>query len=280
VGLDRKAAAPVLFQSVAAAKPTGARVTGKYQLVLSEPLQAATIRVDAFLRDQSITSAHRLEGATHCWDCHTVSGSCQLIKFQIQSVQGMDGVVIDFKRERGCCEALAGAFDKFRREAGCESAPSKPGRFRVQPPPLPDDEEEGADSCSAVAQALVAMSQWIQSSPVEALQSLGQLYGNKCQHLLKSDNVLSDVCKAIKTHESEESDMITLTLALSCLRKILSIYSEMGASSPMSADRVAVVTGGLARATRGKCLTARREAGLALQIVNSTVPTDLQILNL
>lgn len=268
VGADRKTG-PGLFQSVASAKPAAARVTGRYQVVLSEPLQAATLRVGAFLKEHSITSAHRLEAATHCWDCHTVSGSCQLVKFQIQSVQGPEGVVIDFKRQRGCIEALSNTFDKFRRESGCEGTPPR-GRLRVQPPPLPDEEEEDStDSCAAVEQALVAMSKWIQSSPIEALQSLGQLYGNKCQHLLRSENILSDVCKAVKTHETEESDIIVLTLALSCLRKILSIYSEMGSPSPVTADLVAAITGGIARAARGKCLTAKREAGLTVDTINS-----------
>lgn len=296
MGTERKGE-PSIFHSMVVGKPqlhtlsqpsavmaggVGGKVTGKYQLTLSESVQATMQRVSSFMVDHSITSTQRSEGATQCWDCHTISSSCQLVKFQVQVVQTSAGVVVDFKRERGCCDALSGTFDEFRRAVGCPSMPSKAGgRFRMAPPPLPEDDDEGGDGdCSIMAQALTAMSQWIQSSPVEALQSLGQLYGNKCQYLLQNENLLSDVCLSVKTHEVEGSDLIALTLALSCLCKILSIYAELSSPSPMSADLLGMVNAGLARAANGKCLTARREAGLTLETINKTVPSDLRIVNL
>lgn len=279
VGLGKEALSPSPFLVTAAAKPSVAALTGKYQVSLGESPQQATQRVTAFLAEQSITSAHRMEAATHCWDCYAVSGSCQLVKFQIQAVQCAGSVVVDFKRERGCCDALAQTFEQFRRSSGCAAGSSRGGRFRTQPPPLPDDDDE-EDCCGAVEQALSAMSQWLQTSPVEALQSLGQLYGNRCQHLLRSENLLADVCKSIRAHEVEETDMIALALGLSCLRKILSIYSELSQPSPMSQQLLGGVRRGLARAAHGRCLTARREARLTLETINATVPTDQRILNL
>lgn len=276
VGVDRKVE-PMLLHSVSITKPVGARVTGKNQIALAESSQAAVARVGAFLVDESISSTHRLEASTHCWDCFGVSSSCQIVKFQIQSVPNAEGVTIEFKRDRGCCEALGQIFDRFRVSSGCPSAPSKQGRFRVQPPPLPDDGEDPGGCCGYIEQALVAMSQWIECSPVEALQSLGQLYGNKCQHLLRNENILADVCKSIQMHESVSSDMIALTLGLSCLRRILSIYSELSSPSPMTADLLGAIRGGLERAAAGKCLTARREAGLVVETINATVESHLKI---
>lgn len=256
-----KTAETFLFQEVAAVKPVSGRVTGLNQLVLAEPLQAVVSRVNSFLTQNAITSSHRLEGPTHCWDCHTISPSCQLVKFQIQTVQGTDGAVVNFKRERGCGGALSETFDKFLEFTNCAKSPNKTGRLRMQPLPLPDDEFQPHDR-SEIEQALVAISQWIQGSPVEALQALGRLFDNNCEQLIKSENVVIDICRSIKSHESEKSDIIALTLGLSCLRKILSIYAELGFDSPMPVHLLTEVSGGLARATNGKCLTARREAGL------------------
>ena len=153
---------------------------------------------------------------------------------------------------------------------------AKKGRFRTQPPPLPDDDADDPPSCSAVEQALASMSEWIESNPLEALQSLGQLYDNKCRHLLQSDNLFGDVCRAVR----KSSDIVVLAVALSCLRKIVTVYSEISTPCPLSDDLLAVVTEGLSRAINGKCPTAKREAGLTIQAINVSVSPGLQILNL
>lgn len=289
MAMDRKAelaTEPTVFRQVPTvfAKPSIAVLPGKYQLLFTEAGPQVVHRIGVFLTAQSITHTHRMESSSNCWDCYTISQQCQLVKFEIQTFPRPDGVLVNFKRDRGCCDAMSHTFAEFQKAnegVAVSAAPVQKGRFRMQPPPLPTDfEEDDLSSCTEMEQALVAMSQWLQSSPVEALQAIGQLFSNKCKHLLRSENLLSDVCKAVQRSSDDGADIIILALSLSCLRRIISVHKEVGSECPLAAEAVSGVQRAVSRAHAGKDLTARREADLAMQAVNSIVSVADKILNM
>lgn len=284
VGTDTK---PTIFRQVpsVSAKPSIAVLPGKYQLMFAEAGQQVVRRVEAFLSAQAITHVHRTESSSNCWDCYTISEQCQLVKFEIQTYPRPDGVLVNFKRDRGCCDAMSQTFLAFQKSsegAATAAAPVKKGRFGTRPPPLPLDDDDSGDlsGCAETQQALAAMSQWLLTSPVEALQTIGQLFSSRCSRLLRSENLLSDVCKVVQKSSEEGEDIIVLALSMSCLRKIISVHKEVGSPSPLGGEAVLGVAAAVARAHAGKDLTARREADLTMQAVNSVVSGTDKILNM
>jgi len=133
---------------------------------------------------------------------------------------------------------------------------------------LPDDDIDELN-CEMREKALRDVSMWMQSNPKEALQSVGMMFSSKCPGLILNDTLLHDVCNVIKSHETDETSIVVLSLALCCLRIILSAYSLHQKPNPLTAELLNTINGGLFRATRAADATARREAGCSVECINS-----------
>jgi hypothetical protein len=244
---------------------------GKHHMSLEESLSEAKQRVQSFLSVNNVSSTSRQESETHIWSCYFVTAACQLLKFSVLvSQQPGDSVVVEFRRDRGTeGEDLSTLFDLF--QCSCGKTP-KASRSRVIPP-LKDDEPPNEDE---VEGALAALSTWLISNASEALQCIGQMCCNKSAQVLRSENILSDLCKVAAAHSKDE-DLVILALALCSIRLFVQNAAVVGSSVVLNVERVTYLRDAVARAMRSSDLSARREAILAVPLINSAVSSEHKI---
>lgn len=235
-------------------------VCGKYKMGFVECESAVQRKIEQFLEKQSITATHKSESDVHIWNCYTISDCCQYSKFNVLMQPQAEGFIVEFKRERGCCEIMSNVFQEFQKTNGeCAGKPQR--GLRSQPPPL-EDESDSMD-CSSVEESLRSVSSWIKNVPIEGLQTVGLLYSGKCKHVLRNDNILMDVCNIIQDNGGADSDMVVLALAFACLRKILQSYSQNGRGCPLDGELLVSLKRSLVRASSSNDATARKQAAAA-----------------
>jgi hypothetical protein len=257
-------------QKIHCAASHGSRTLGKYQFELYESSPIVARRIEHFLMDKSISGKYHIEGDIQTWNCYSISDSCQLTKFVIRILPQIESVIIDFKRDRGSYENISDLFYDFQKQCGHFSSIHK-CPIRCHPLPI-DDDEDLPLNCIEIEKSIQSFCLWLKTDPIEALQCIGLLYNSKCRYIMQSDNILVDLCKHILIYgQNDKKDIIELALCLACLRKILTIYSEMKVSIPMTEYLLSMIQMGINRALQSNDISAKSEAMKVIDILNVTV---------
>lgn len=230
--------------------------------------------VNKFLTTNSI-SCEKRKSNSNKFHCQTVV-DCSIVKFDIRLVPSRknQGIDIELKRSVGCSEVFAKVFNSFKQFVPSEfSGSCKSARRSV----IDFEEPENVDMLE-INKALIALVQWVDYDPLEALQSIGQFCIDKNSHVLQSSQILDAICRVIeKYQECSTESMLLLSLAIACLRQFILSSSGLIIKNELSIEHIRRISKAIRRCASSDDLTAQHEALGLLEELNPLYAEEIKI---